>query len=77
MEKKHLIRTLGLTQILMMGIGGTMGAGVFVLTGHAERLTNSITHSARNRRDRHKSGNGRPAPVGRGCVGRDSRRGGL
>jgi APA family basic amino acid/polyamine antiporter len=32
---KQLIRTLGLTQILMLGIGGTMGAGVFVLTGHA------------------------------------------
>lgn len=35
MSKKQLIRTLGLTQILMLGIGGTMGAGVFVLTGHA------------------------------------------
>jgi amino acid transporter/nucleotide-binding universal stress UspA family protein len=32
---KQLVRTLGLTQILMLGIGGTMGAGVFVLTGHA------------------------------------------
>jgi len=35
MTKKQLVRTLGLTQILMLGIGGTMGAGVFVLTGHA------------------------------------------
>ena len=35
MPKKQLVRTLGLTQILMLGIGGTMGAGVFVLTGHA------------------------------------------
>ncbi|HEY73647.1 MAG: hypothetical protein DRJ03_24760 [Chloroflexi bacterium] len=35
MAKKQLVRTLGLTQILMLGIGGTMGAGVFVLTGHA------------------------------------------
>jgi len=34
-KKKHLVRTLGLAQILMLGIGGTMGAGVFVLTGHA------------------------------------------
>jgi APA family basic amino acid/polyamine antiporter len=33
--KKQLVRTLGLAQILMLGIGGTMGAGVFVLTGHA------------------------------------------
>ncbi|RLC90997.1 MAG: hypothetical protein DRI79_04090, partial [Chloroflexi bacterium] len=38
MAKKQLIRTLGLTQILMLGIGGTMGAGVFVLTGHAAGL---------------------------------------
>jgi len=35
MAKKQLVRTLGLVQILMLGIGGTMGAGVFVLTGHA------------------------------------------
>ena len=35
MTKKQLVRTLGLPQILMLGIGGTMGAGVFVLTGHA------------------------------------------
>jgi len=35
MAKKQLVRTLGLTQILILGIGGTMGAGVFVLTGHA------------------------------------------
>jgi amino acid transporter len=35
MANKQLVRTLGLTQILMLGIGGTMGAGVFVLTGHA------------------------------------------
>ena len=35
MTKKQLVRTLGLAQILMLGIGGTMGAGVFVLTGHA------------------------------------------
>jgi len=35
MAKKELVRTLGLTEILMLGIGGTMGAGVFVLTGHA------------------------------------------
>jgi len=35
MAKKQLVRTLGLPQILMLGIGGTMGAGVFVLTGHA------------------------------------------
>jgi APA family basic amino acid/polyamine antiporter len=37
-KRKHLIRTLGLAQILMLGIGGTMGAGVFVLTGHAAGL---------------------------------------
>ena len=35
MAQKRLVRTLGLAQILMLGIGGTMGAGVFVLTGHA------------------------------------------
>jgi len=35
MANKQLVRTLGLAQILMLGIGGTMGAGVFVLTGHA------------------------------------------
>jgi APA family basic amino acid/polyamine antiporter len=35
MANKHLVRTLSLPQILMLGIGGTMGAGVFVLTGHA------------------------------------------
>ncbi len=35
MAQKQLVRTLGLSQILMLGIGGTMGAGVFVLTGHA------------------------------------------
>jgi APA family basic amino acid/polyamine antiporter len=35
MTKKQLVRTLGLAQIMMLGIGGTMGAGVFVLTGHA------------------------------------------
>jgi len=35
MATKRLVRTLGLMQILMLGIGGTMGAGVFVLTGHA------------------------------------------
>lgn len=34
-KRKQLVRTLGLGQILMLGIGGTMGAGVFVLTGHA------------------------------------------
>jgi len=34
-KRKRLVRTLGLAQILMLGIGGTMGAGVFVLTGHA------------------------------------------
>jgi len=38
MAKKQLIRTLGLAQILMLGIGGTMGAGVFVLTGHAAAM---------------------------------------
>jgi APA family basic amino acid/polyamine antiporter len=38
MAKKQLIRTLGLAQIMMLGIGGTMGAGVFVLTGHAAGL---------------------------------------
>jgi APA family basic amino acid/polyamine antiporter len=38
MAKKQLVRTLGLAQILMLGIGGTMGAGVFVLTGHAAGL---------------------------------------
>ncbi|MEA3346052.1 MAG: amino acid permease [Chloroflexota bacterium] len=35
MPKRQLVRTLGLVQILMLSIGGTMGAGVFVLTGHA------------------------------------------
>ncbi len=35
MPKRQLVRSLGLAQILMLGIGGTMGAGVFVLTGHA------------------------------------------
>ena len=35
MAQKELVRTLGLTEIVMLGIGGTMGAGVFVLTGHA------------------------------------------
>jgi APA family basic amino acid/polyamine antiporter len=34
-NKKQLVRTMSLAQILMLGIGGTMGAGVFVLTGHA------------------------------------------
>ena len=34
-KPKQLVRSLGLSQILMLGIGGTMGAGVFVLTGHA------------------------------------------
>ncbi len=38
MGKRQLVRTLGLSQILMLGIGGTMGAGVFVLTGHAAGL---------------------------------------
>jgi len=38
MPKRQLVRTLGLAQILMLGIGGTMGAGVFVLTGHAAGL---------------------------------------
>jgi len=38
MTAKQLVRTLGLAQILMLGIGGTMGAGVFVLTGHAAGL---------------------------------------
>jgi amino acid transporter len=38
MANKELVRTLGLTEILMLGIGGTMGAGVFVLTGHAAGL---------------------------------------
>ncbi|HIE37958.1 MAG TPA: amino acid permease [Anaerolineales bacterium] len=38
MPRKQLVRTLGLAQILMLGIGGTMGAGVFVLTGHAAGL---------------------------------------
>lgn len=38
MGKRQLVRTLGLPQILMLGIGGTMGAGVFVLTGHAAGL---------------------------------------
>jgi amino acid transporter len=38
MRKRQLVRTLGLAQILMLGIGGTMGAGVFVLTGHAAGL---------------------------------------
>ena len=34
-KRKQLLRTLGLFQVLMLGIGGTMGAGIFVLTGHA------------------------------------------
>ncbi len=38
MGRRQLVRTLGLPQILMLGIGGTMGAGVFVLTGHAAGL---------------------------------------
>lgn len=38
MAKKELVRTLTLPQVLMLGIGGTMGAGVFVLTGHAAGL---------------------------------------
>ena len=38
MTKRQLTRTLGLAQIVMLGIGGTMGAGVFVLTGHAAGL---------------------------------------
>ncbi len=37
-RRKQLVRTLGLVQIMMLGIGGTMGAGVFVLTGHAAGL---------------------------------------
>lgn len=35
MPNRELVRTLTLPQVLMLGIGGTMGAGVFVLTGHA------------------------------------------
>ncbi len=38
MSPKQLVRTLGFAPILMLGIGGTMGAGVFVLTGHAAGL---------------------------------------
>ena len=38
MARKQLVRTLGFAHILMLGIGGTMGAGVFVLTGHAAGL---------------------------------------
>lgn len=38
MSNRELVRTLTLPQILMLGIGGTMGAGVFVLTGHAAGL---------------------------------------
>jgi len=34
-KQKQLVRTLGFPQVLMLGIGGTMGAGVFVLIGHA------------------------------------------
>ena len=35
MARKQLVRSLGVLQILMLGIGGTMGAGIFVLIGHA------------------------------------------
>ena len=35
MTNRRLVRTLGLAHTLMLGIGGTMGAGVFVLIGHA------------------------------------------
>lgn len=38
MADRELVRTLTLPQVLMLGIGGTMGAGVFVLTGHAAGL---------------------------------------
>lgn len=38
MANRELVRTLSLPQIMMLGIGGTMGAGVFVLTGHAAGL---------------------------------------
>lgn len=38
MSPRQLVRTLGFAQILMLGIGGTMGAGIFVLTGHAAGL---------------------------------------
>ena len=34
-KQKQLVRTLGFLQVLMLGIGGTMGAGIFVLIGHA------------------------------------------
>ena len=34
MAKKQLVRTLGLAQILMLGIGGTMGAAVGFLLGN-------------------------------------------
>jgi basic amino acid/polyamine antiporter, APA family len=33
--KAHLRRTLSLVSLVALGIGGTIGAGIFVLTGHA------------------------------------------
>jgi amino acid transporter len=37
-KQRQLVRTLSLLQVLMLGIGGTMGAGIFVLTGHAAAM---------------------------------------
>jgi len=34
-KQRQLVRTLGFLQVLMLGVGGTMGAGIFVLIGHA------------------------------------------
>jgi APA family basic amino acid/polyamine antiporter len=36
MEKKRTLkRQLSLIQVIMLGTAGTLGSGVFVLTGHA------------------------------------------
>lgn len=43
MNKRTLKRQLTLTQVIMLGTAGTLGSGIFVLTGHAAALAGPAT----------------------------------
>lgn len=43
MAKRTLKRQLNLTQVIMLGTAGTLGSGIFILTGHAASVAGPAT----------------------------------
>ncbi len=43
MAKRTLKRQLNLTQVIMLGTAGTLGSGIFILTGHAAGIAGPAT----------------------------------